>query len=515
MVFVRQGIKFLVPPMFWVPLLLVFFWSTVSPLAETRTLRVAVASRVPSLGNPFASIISGGIHPSELTFDALVKLAPNGQILPMLATYWEAINPTTWMFVLREGVEFSNGEPFNAYAVVAALKYLKTSGAQKYFLSAEVRGIESFRAIDDYTLEIRTSTPDAILPNRLSMFLMVPPRAWAEMGPDEFGLSPIGTGSFVLTDWGMQTGRYVLELNTKSWRTSKHIDRVEFVLLAEQTSRAQALMAGQIDIAYQVGFEDMESLEGMGFQIFTRLGAQVGGLTLPNIHKDSPLYDRRVRWALNHAINREEISKFLYKGVSPPVGQGAIPGVFGYNPDIQPYEFNPTKARALLAEAGYPKGFELDAKVLVQGLPEQAAMYQRVAQDLAEVGVKVDFRAVPGPNWIRIWYSGDWEGADIISHTHNSNSYYDVIRVIENFSCKKAGAFFCLPDMLPIIEASNVNFDRASRERQLQDMMTQFHDLAPSIILFPQPNIFAMTQQVQNLVFERERVQVDQIIMID
>ena len=494
-------------------LLVVWFGS--ASAFDHKTLRIGVAGRVPSLGNPFGSVVTGGVHPSELTFDTLIQLGPSGRIDPALAESWEATNPTRWVFTLRRDVVFSNGEPFDAHAVVAEINYLKTAEAQKYFLSAETRLFKSVRALDDYTFELITTVPDAILPKRLALFLMVPPKAWAEMGPDEFGLTPIGTGPFNLVDWGMATGKYVLERNPTSWRSPRDLQRVEFYLLAEQTSRTQALMSDQIDLAYQVGFEDMEDLEAMGFQIFTRLGTQVGGLCLPNIYEDSPLYDQRVRLALNHAVNRYEISEFIFKGVTPPVSQGAIPGVFGYHPGLEPYEYDLNKARELLADAGYPDGLTLEAKVLIQGLPEQAVMYQKVAQDLAQIGVIVNFRSVLGPEWIRIWFSGDWEGADIISCTHGSSAYVDVIRGIENFSCKKRGTFFCRPDMLETINASNVNFDPAARERQLQDMMAELKQLAPTILLFPQTHIFAMTARVQNVTFLRERMQLDQVVLAD
>ena len=483
---------------------------------DAKTLRIAVPSRTPGLGNPFASMITGGVHPSTLLYDSLVEIDESGAVVPTLAVSWEDTSPTTWIFKLRKNIVFANGEPFNAYTVIAIIEYLKTGPAQRFFVSGEVAQIETVKAIDDYTVEFITTTPDAIFPKRLSMVLMVPKNAWAEMGPDDFGLHPIGTGPFVLSDWGMDSGRAQLVRNPTSWRSVKQLTAVEFIVVGEQMSRAQGLMSDQIDIAYGLGFETLRLLESEGFRTLVKEAPLVGALALPNVRPDHPLADVRVRQALNYGTDRQSMAAILLNGTVQANGQGAIPGVFGYSPDIAPYPYDPDRARALLQEAGYGDGLSLRAEVLISaGVPEAELIYQTVAQDLRKIGVDLEIRATFGTEWIRKWFSGDWGDADIISSIWNTSAYMDAIRAIENVSCSKVGAFFCVPDMMAEIEATKTNFDPVSRERQLQDLLAKLHDLAPSLYLFPQTSVFGFADRVQNITFGRQQLRIEDIEMLD
>ena len=485
-------------------------------IITAETLRIAVPTRTPGLGNPFASMITGGIHPATVLFDSLVEIDETGAVVPSLALSWESTSPNTWIFHLRPDVVFANGEPFYAETVIAIVDYLKTGPAQRFFISGEVALIQSANAIDEHTVQFITSTPDAIFPKRISMVLMVPKNAWREMGPDEFGLQPIGTGPFVLTDWGMDSGRSQMVRNVSSWRNVKELTEIQWVVIGEQISRAQALMSDQIDIAYGLGFESLHLLEQEGFRTLVREAPLVGALALPNIRPDHPLADVRVRRALNYGTNRQEIARIILNGSVDANGQGAIPGVFGYNPDIKPYPYDPDHARTLLQEAGYADGLSFRADVLLSaGVPEAELVYQSIAQDLRQIGVDLEIRPTFGTEWIRKWFSGDWGDADILSSIWNTSAYMDAIRAIENVSCAKNGAFFCIPDMMDDIEATKTNFDPASREKQLQDLMARLHDLAPSLYLFPQTAIFAFSDRVQNITFGRQQLRIEDIEIAD
>ncbi len=435
-------------------------------ISGAETLRIAVPGRTPGLGNPFASMITGGIHPGTVLFDCLVVIDETGAVVPSLALSWESTSPITWVFRLRDDVVFANGEPFNAETVVAIVEYLKTGPAQRFFISGEVARIQSANAIDEHTVQFTATTPDAIFPKLISMVLMAPKNAWQEMGADEFGLQSIGTGPFVLTDWGMDSGRSRMVRNLSSWRDVRELTEIQWVVIGEQISRAQALMSDQIDIAYGLGFESLHLLEQEGYRTLVREAPLVGALALPNIRPDHPLADVRVRQALNYGTNRQEIAQIILNGSVEANGQGAIPSVFGYNPDIKPYPYDPERARALLQEAGYAEGLSFRADVLLSaGVPEAELIYQSVAQDLRQIGVDMEIRPTFGTEWVRKWFSGDWGDTDILSSIWNTSAYMDAIRAIENVSCSKNGVFFCIPEMMDDIEATKTNFDPASREK--------------------------------------------------
>ncbi len=487
----------------------------VSGPAGAVTLRVGAGDRPPGLGNPYESVATLVSHSRVAILDSLLRQDLQGGFEPALALSWTATSDLTWEFKLRPDVIFSNGEPADAQAVKATLDFLIGPNSARYLIAQETRAIERVDVIDDVTVLITTKYPDAVLPKRLSLVLIVPPKAFAEMGLAAFAQNPIGSGSYILEDWGEQSGRTIMTANTTSWRAPEHIDRVEvYAPLRDAVVRMQALRSGQVDITLNVNVDERATLEAEGFINTTQPIGTIQSIALPNlIDPDSPLQDIRVRHALNYAVNKELITEVIMGGTTKPTGQGAIPQSFGYNPDIEPYPYDPDRARALLAEAGYADGFSLNLETLRGSQPTDDVVYVQVAQDLARVGVQVNVRPLIGTEWIRKYFSGDWGDADILSVTWNAGAYSDTIRAIETFSCNKPGAFYCAPELTPLIQESNRTFDEAERERLLQNIMARFHDLAPAIFLYNQAVIISHHPRVEKvvmggggLVFERMRM---------
>ena len=481
--------------------LAVVFLCLMTNASDAATLRVGASSRPIGLGNPYDSISTLGSHSRANIFDGLTRLNPEGKLEPALAVSWEATSDHTWKFKMRPGTVFSNGEPADAAAAKATIDFLTQPESARYLIVRELRAVELAEVIDEETLFITTKYPDAILPKRLSLVMLVPPGAFADMSLDEFAQAPIGSGGFVLEDWGVRSGRSILLANRSSWRAPEQIDRVEVLApLRDSIVRLQALRSGQVDITVNISVDEIEQAQAEGFIVSTTLGSTVQAIALPNVgNPDSPLQDVRVRQALNYAVNKELITGVILGGTTMPTGQGAIPSNFGYNPDIKPYPYDPERARALLTEAGYGDGFSLLAEVQVGGAPTDEAVYVQVAQDLARVGVDMELRSLIGQEWVRKFFTGDWGEADVLSMTWTTGAYSDTIRAIETFSCAKPGAFFCLPELMPFIEESNRTFDVAMRERMLQDLMASLHDLAPSIFLYPYAVIVAHRPGIENV----------------
>jgi peptide/nickel transport system substrate-binding protein len=290
------------------------------------------------------------------------------------------------------------------------------------------------------------------------------------------------------------------------------IDRVELTPLKDPITRLQALISGQVDVTQGLSQDDLADLQEQGYRVAIESDAQVLALALRNVgNKGSPLQDVRVRQALNYAVNKEAIAHDILHDTVQPVGQGAIPGVAGYNPDIKPYPYDPAKAKALLAEAGHPNGLKLTAKVQVQSIVSAAEVFSAVASDLRAVGVDLEMRQVLGQEWVRMYASGNWGGADIISVSWNAAAFNDVSRAIETFSCSKPGEFFCAPEITPLAEASDAQLDPVKRDRQLQEIMARFHDLAPSIYLVNVATILASSPRVGPMVYTRSGLLFDRM----
>ncbi|MDX2224420.1 MAG: ABC transporter substrate-binding protein [Rhodospirillaceae bacterium] len=472
--------------------------------AHAATLKVGTVAWPPGYGNPYGSIAQAASHTRSTIYDALTRIDPAGRLVPALALSWQAVTPTTWRFELRPDVTFSNGEPFDAAGVVAVLDWLRSAAAAPQLMSAEVRNVSSVRAIDPLTVEIDTRAVDAVLPKRLSLIMMVPPRAWAQSGVEGFTQQPVGTGPYALKDWGLSSGRTVVEAFAGSWRPARRITRLELYPLRESVRRVQALSGGAVDLTQGIGPDDIDVLRDQGFVTFAEQEPQVMALLLRNVGNDgAALQDVRVRQALNYAVNKDEIAHVILRGTAQAVGQGAIPGVTGYNPDVKPYPHDPAKAKALLAEAGFGNGLTLVARVQLAAGGETPAIYQKVAADLAEAGITLELRPVMSQDWVRMYTTGDWGGADIISGTWNSAAYADTIRALETFSCAKSGSFYCDAEADALMSASSAELDEPKREALLQAAMARLHDQAASLFLVNMTMVVAHSPRVKNVVVGR------------
>lgn len=454
-------------------------------MSHAQTLRVAVSAYPPTLGNPF----TGASQPSaELwwsIYDGLTRLNWTGGPEPALALSWENTSPTTWVFKLRPNVTYHSGKPFTAQDVVDVLALMKRKDMARYLIPNELSLVSGSRALDGLTVEIETSEPDAILPKRLATLMMIDPELWDEIGVDGYTLAPVGTGPFKLSTFGRGNAAAVLDANPASWRAPKNVQRVEYKLVADKTSRIQALLSRQVDLVTGLHVDDVAVVEGRGFDVIVQPNHQVKSIALPNALREDPypLNDARVRRALNYAVDKNSIAKFIMFGYADVVSQGVTQNTIGYNPDLKPFSYDPERAKALLTEAGYPDGFPMKIEVVTDSTTPDGLMYQRVAQDLEAVGIDVTLRAIPFTEYSRKYALSDWDDTDAFHLVWNNAAFQDPIRPIEYFSCMRANPFFCVPEMIDSIKQSNAEMDPEKRIVLLQNIMAQYHDLAPAIWL--------------------------------
>jgi peptide/nickel transport system substrate-binding protein len=272
------------------------------------------------------------------------------------------------------------------------------------------------------------------------------------------------------------------------------------------------MLSGQIDLSFKLSLDLLVDLEAAGFNTVARPTYSIGAWAFHQVDKNSPVADVRVRQALNLAVDRGGIAAAILSGVTQPVSQVATSDVFGYAPDLPLFDYDPDAARALLAEAGYSDGLELRAIVRSDpSVPESTLIYQVLAQNLAAVGVEVDLNPIPGTRWLSMYFSGDWSGADILDTSFNNSIHGDAIRSIETASCLKAGAYFCDKSLLPLIEASNREFDPVLREKKLQELVTALHHNPPAIYLFPYFDTLAYSPRLNTIPMTGQRVDLERI----
>lgn len=385
-----------------------------APALADGTLRIAMtASDVPTTTGMPNNGYEGMRFLGYPVFESLVlwdlssadKLA---DIRPGLAESWtqDPDNPKVWTFNLREGVTFHDGSPFNADAAIWNLeRYYDVDSPQfetqgSAITRARNPNIESWRKIDDYTLEITTNVQLSYFPYLLPYVLFSSPAQFEAVGSDwaAFAKDPSGTGPFQITDFKPRIS-VSLAKNPDYWDESRvpKLDGIELYPMPEATTRLAALRSGQVDWIEVPPPDTIPSLKSAGYNIVTNSYPHVWPWVLNLAKEDSPFRDKRVRQAANYCIDRDGMVELLNGTAEPALGFFKQAGDQFGNPE-NTYGFDPEKAKALLAEAGYGPDKPVQAKVMIstsgsgQMLP--LPMNEYLQQSLAECDFEIEFEVV-------------------------------------------------------------------------------------------------------------------------
>jgi peptide/nickel transport system substrate-binding protein len=453
--------------------------------ARMRPLRVAMMAMPPGLGNPYTAAGTPSTNIWHAVFDGLTKIDRDFQLAPGLAVEWRVLDDQTrWEFKLRPNVKFSNGAPFTADAVVKAINYLFTLEGKGTVIGGELRSVKGAEKIDDLTVVVITHKPDAILPQRMTSLLIPEPGQWASLGPAGFAEKPIGTGPYELVTWRDGNGQVHLRKNPSSWRSTT-IEEIFFVPVGDAAARAQALLAGSVDIG-PVDMGNVSTYTDRGIKMISTPAMQGIALAFITERKNPPgpvpLQDVRVRQALNYAVNKQGIVDSVLNGFGAPIGQPASRVTPGYDPAVEPYPYDPAKAKAMLAEAGYPNGFPL--KIIITGDGLAPVIYQSMANDLRNVGIDVRLEAMAFALWLRTYVAHDWApDVDAFGLSWTTSPYNDVIRPMEYYSCSRPNAFFCDKPLAEKMQRASAIMDGDERIAFLKELARDYHEAAPSLYL--------------------------------
>ncbi len=327
-------------------------------------------------------------------FDTLVRRGDDMSLQPGLATEWKAVDATTWLFTLRPGVKFTDGEPVNAEAVKFSIDRILDPANHAPTISY-IRTIKSVEAVGDNQVRITTNGPDPLLPTRMSRYpaYIVPPAYVKKVGASEFARKPVGSGAYRLESF-IPDEKVVMVANDTYWRGKPTIDKVTWRPIPEATARLTALLTGEVQLIENVPADLVPALKNRPNVELEQVKG--GGLTIYLGLKDEekPLNDVRVRQALSLALNRQAYTQQLLHGFGTPTGTTAGANDFGYLP-VPATVQDVAKAKSLLAEAGYPNGFTLRFQAPRRYIAS-ADVAQAIVQDLAAIGVKAQLEV---PEW--------------------------------------------------------------------------------------------------------------------
>ncbi|MCA3223764.1 MAG: ABC transporter substrate-binding protein [Burkholderiales bacterium] len=383
-----------------------------APLAA-KTFRFAnqgdVVSMDPhSLNESFLLNFMGNVY------EPLVGRGKNLELIPLLATDWKQTAPTVWRFNLRKGVQFHDGAPFTADDVIFSYRRAQADGSD---VKTYVQEIAEIRKINDHAIDIVTKAPFPILPDVISLWYMMS-KDWSEknraVNPVDRRKGTENTASFKANGTGpfrlraREPGvRTTLSRNFGYWGNAQintNIEEVVFTPIGNAATRVAALLSGEIDMMEPVPVQDIPRLrananlkvmEGPELRtIFLGMDQSRDELLFSNVKGRNPFKDKRVRQAFYQAIDINAIQRAVMRGAATPTALMIAPGIRGFAADMNKrLPFDPEAARRLLAEAGYPQGFEVGMDCPNDRYVNDEEICKAIVPMLARVGVKVNLTA--------------------------------------------------------------------------------------------------------------------------
>jgi peptide/nickel transport system substrate-binding protein len=418
--------------------------------------------------------------------EALVKVDKHGKLAPWLAERWYTTDSKNYTFFLRRGVRFHNGRELRA----ADVKYVLERAINpetKHPYRVQYEAIQDVIVKDDYTISVSLKHPDAT-------FLWTVARQGSVIYPREavetLKSQPIGTGPFTLSEW-VRGDRIVLARNKDYWQKGlPHLDKVTFRFIPDPNSALAALKSGDIDVSgFGLGPENVEELtKDGGFQVI--LGDSTNDVTLSLNNGKKPYSDRRVRLAITHAINKQEVLKGAMFGYGKILGSNVDP-LNPYFIDVSkrvPYD--PAAAKKLLAEAGYPNGFDAVLKVSPQYYYTVRSAEILVNQ-FAKVGIRAKIEQIEWGQWLsQVWKDANYD-MSIIGHAEAWD--------IGNFANPKYYFRWDNAEFQKLFKDSEVTVDDKKRRELYVKMQYMLADEAPAVWLFMHPRLVVTKKGVTGI----------------
>jgi peptide/nickel transport system substrate-binding protein len=458
------------------------------------TLNIAIDRELESIDNYF-NTAREGIIISRMVWDGLLYRDPEtNKYKPNLATSYEWIDSKTLEFDLREGVTFHNGEKFDADDVVFTFNYMGNpdNGARPqrnvdWWTNAEKLGEYKVR------LNLKEEFP-AALEYLSGPVVMYPNEYYEKVGPEGMHNAPVGTGPYMVTS--VETGkRYKFKkfdgYYAGSPKGKASIGNIDIRTIAESNTQLAELFSGGVDWIWKLKPDQAEQIEAQGqFVVKNSATMRVGYLNFDAIarHSENPMNDVRVRRAVAHAIDRQGIVDALIKGESTVVHSLCFPSQFGCTQSVRKYKYDPEKAKELLAEAGYPDGFEIP--FLAYRNRDYA---EAMISNLNAVGITTQFEYLKYAAFRDKVQSGN---SPFNFGTWGSYSINDVSAITSHFQKGGKDDYSKDPEVIKQLEIGDSSINERERKRAYKAALSR---IAEEVFIFPlwsYNNYYAFTKDL-------------------
>ena len=468
-------------------------------LVQAKTIRIgnqgdALSMDPHSLNESLQLSVTGNVY------EGLLGRGKNLELQPGLATSWRQASPTVWRFELRRNVRFHDGTPFTADDVLFSFARAGGDGSD---MKSYVNDFKEVRKINDYTVEIETRAPFPILPEVLPLVYIMS-KKWCEENKatvpvdrrkgveNAASFRANGTGPFTVAE-RQPNVKTTFKLNPSWWggKIEGNVTEVIYTPVANDATRVAALLSGQVDVMEPVPVQDVARINASANArvlagpelrtIFLGMDQKRDELLQSNVKGKNPFKDKRVRQAFYQAIDIEGIKRSVMRGASNPTALMIGPGINGFSTEQNTrLPFNTDQARKLLADAGYPNGFEVGMNCPNDRYVNDGEICQAVAANLARIGVKVNLQAeTKGTYFPKIlkrdtsFYLLGWTPATYDAH----NALNALMRCVDD---KGAGQFnlgsYCNPKVDELILKIQSETDKPKRDAMIKEAFKLHHD---------------------------------------
>ncbi|TFY97324.1 ABC transporter substrate-binding protein [Ramlibacter rhizophilus] len=436
---------------------------------------------------------------TQNVYEPLVGRNKDLSLAPALATAWKQTSPTVWRFDLRKNVQFHDGTPFTADDVVFSFARAAGEGSD---MRSYMNDVQEVRKIDDHTVEVETKTPFPILPDVLSQVAIMS-KKWSETNQatrpvdrrkgveNAASFRANGTGPFRLRE-RQPNVRTTFSRNGNYWgQIEGNATEVIFTPITNDSTRVAALLSGEVHVMEPIPVQDIarinahpstRAVTGPELRtIFLGMDQKRDELLFSSVKGKNPFKDKRVRQAFYQAIDIEGIKRSVMRGASNPTALMVGPGINGFAPELNkrlPYD--PEAAKKLLAEAGYPNGFEVTLNCPNDRYVNDGQICETVAANLSRIGVKVNLAAeTKGTYFPKVlrrdtsFYMLGWTPSTYDAH----NALNALMRCVDD---KGAGQFnlgsYCNPKVDELILKIQAETDKAKRDAMIKEAFKLHQD---------------------------------------
>ncbi len=412
------------------------------------------------------------------------------KLAPSFATSWKAVNDLTWQFELRKGITFPNGEKLDAATVKWNIERI-LNPEFKARIKAWFEPISEINVLSETQVEIKTKEAYPALPSQLSVLFLLPPK-WS--ATHDIAREALGTGPYDLVEF-RSGDQIVIKAKPNYWGAAPDFTEAVFRPVPEIASRVSGILSGDLDIAIGVPPAEIDMLNKndkitAGAVPSTRM-MFIKFNTLVAPFKDNAT----LRQALNYAVDKKALIEYVLAGLVPEAkGQILMEGYFGFNPKLDPYPYDPQKAKTLLAQAGYPSGLKVELEIPIGRYLLAQEIGQAVAAMLESAGVQVQIKEMQFGPWLTKYRKAGQLGQ--MAYLGQAWSTLDADGLLTLFEPGNKYAYWNDEVFGRLLKEARTTTNPQKREALYAKATQRMRDEAPVIFLFNQPITYAVSKAI-------------------